>query len=48
MRDNSRHVSLFPDRLSVVGIMFTGTVVVQLDHIYTNMKKDFVALVKLG
>lgn len=39
MRDNSRHISLCLEMLSVVRIMFFGTVVVEEDHIQEH-KKD--------
>lgn len=46
MRDNSRHISLCLEMLSVVRIMFFGTVVVEEDHIQEH-KKDRGVLVKL-
>lgn len=46
MRDNSRHISLCLEMLSVVRIMFFGTVVVELDHIQEH-KKDRGVLVIL-
>lgn len=46
MRDNSRHISLCLEMLSVVRIMFFGTVVVELDHIQEH-KKDRDVLVIL-
>lgn len=46
MRDISRHISLCLEMLSVVRIMFFGTVVVELDHIQEH-KKDRGVLVIL-
>lgn len=46
MRDNSRHISLCLEMLSVVRVMFFGTVVVEEDHIQEH-KKDRGVLVKL-
>lgn len=46
MRDNSRHIGLCLEMLSVVRIMFFGTVVVEEDHIQEH-KKDRGVLVKL-
>lgn len=46
MRDNSRHISLCLEMLSVVKIMFFGRVVVEEDHIQEH-KKDRGVLVKL-
>lgn len=46
MRDNSRHISLCLEMLSDVRITFSGTVVVEEDHIQEH-KKDRGVLVKL-